>query len=1160
MPRKALVAVLVSAVMILSVVVSMGMLPGVGAAAPPVATPATTTVTPSAVASPVSTPAAASSSVSTTPVSLVNPASVDCSSLQTTANDPAYATWVQHVKTIGSDALSAGLPRSDLHLPYAGAIPDQVVNGVPTPGDLLTSECAAGNNTDAPEPTGVAYDGVIDQAGTVHQTIDSDSVEGILTVNSTNSFYPNSGTPTQWGGQLNVVMPNVTILGQKCASPVGGVCSSPYAFWIQNVISYDVFNQTISFVDDTWNFTSGSAEMIPSSLVSWSPNGGSYTGVWVAFSPYIYCPPPFTVTAYVNTSVNSAGDQVLWYNYSVLTNGHFYANGNYDYLVFNSQPPTGGPIAMTPPYFEASATTHHEVTEGYEFDAFIGADDGAGNLDLSANATMQVKYCSLAPSNYCTPTNFKYANVPAAVNFGSQTGEQTVGIAVNYIGAVAYLSGGPEIEHGLWNYTAQAGNAVGNTKVLNAITVSGAPLAPLPAQPYVFVFMENAAIVSQGYQWAPDVPAWYLMPGTYYYELMLADYAEQFGTIVVGLTTTTLTATLPYSTASGVYTPLWAFNNAQLAGISTSGTGTAGNQYALFNNPTTAVCTLCGNVTTANNLSAVFYSSNDYTFSSFSGLFLDGTTAYVYANNMPTFCAHTSGSTYYYLNVEFFETSHVTLAHDSELRGWPAWTEISFYATVPASQNPAPQATVFVWNSTNDLIMSNMFVGVAPSGGHVAATELVMYGGGNNVVWGNTFRDPYNVAIGASYAGIEMAESGDLIYNNNFTVDNPVVYAPYNWANVADCLPQSLGGCGNNLNNNGWYYNHPTDTWNVATQPASNVVNTINGFPLSGNVLGPSVTTQGGNYFWNYGTSPNNYTTSPYVDRFLYTDWSIIYPLGCGTNPPPGAPCATAPPVVAAYQNGMNGGTGDFAPYGPTVTFSETGLSLGGSWAINLNGRLTVTTSSSVTLTIPYGTYSYSVAAIGSSLVPTPASGTVLASGVPVVNVAFSVSAPTYSVYFTASGIFSGTSFSVSFNGGGAVSSGGTSQVIFNSVAAGSYPYVVTAPTGYTLVSSTPSSPLTVSSSSVSVALVFTPTTYTVTFTETGLPSGTVWGLSFGGVFHWGTAGSGASSITFQVAGSVGGTLYNWLIGYIAGYPSSPSSGSTTVFTSNPGTISITFT
>ena len=73
----------------------------------------------------------------------------------------------------------------------------------------------------------------------------------------------------------------------------------------------------------------------------------------------------------------------------------------------------------------------------------------------------------------------------------------------------------------------------GNTRVINAISVSGSPVA-ITQQPYIFVFFEDANATSQAYQWAPDQPSWYLMPGTWNYELMLADYQEQTGTINVG--------------------------------------------------------------------------------------------------------------------------------------------------------------------------------------------------------------------------------------------------------------------------------------------------------------------------------------------------------------------------------------------------------------------------------------------------------------------------------------------------------------------------------------------------------------------------------------------------------------------------------------------------
>lgn len=911
-----------------------------------------------------------------------------CSSLQSVNNDPAYAAFVHHVQSIAHSAVAAGLPAGDLHLPYAGPFADQSVNGVPMAGSQLSAECDQSSpTTSQTAPTGVSYDGQTDVSSLSNVTLDSNSIAGILTVNSQpQNFYPGSGTPTVWGAQENVVLPNVTILGHQCPTKrCAANGSGNYAFWVQNTFSYDSNNDSLYFVDDTWNFTSYTSEMFNSSLVRWSPNGGNYTGVWVAFSQYYHVPPPFTVTTYVNTSVDSAGDQILWFNYSIATPTQFIGNGNYDYLVFDSQPTNHRHLKLLPPDFEASAIVSHVVPEDYEFDAFIGADDGSNQLMLRAHATMQVQYCVRVP--YCTPADFAFANVPAAVNYGSETGEQAIGIAVNYVGSTAYLSGGPVILHGLWNYTGQTGVHPGATKVTNAITVAGDPEGALTTQPYVFVFFENRAFRSEGFQWAPDVPAWFLMPGKYRYQVMLADYAERTGTITVGSAPTSLSVTLQYNESVGVYTPLWAFGNGQLAGISSAGDGSLSSQYVPFNNPTTGASGI-----PANNLSAIFFSYNDYSYPSFPGVLFVGTSAYVDLDAPPAFCAYASDGVDFYLGIEFFETSHVTLARDSNTQGWPAWSEISFYIDVPASQNPVPEADVFVWNSTHDLILSNNLVSTSPLPYAVAPDGLVLYGGTDNVVWGNTFRDPPGTALNLTgpYAGVGLGEGGDLIYNNNFSVDNPVVYLPYNWVNVADCLPQTLGPCTNDAGGNGWYYNVAANvvgnTWNVPRQPAANVVHAVNGFRLHGNVLGPGVPTQGGNYYWNYGTTPNNYTTQPYVSRFYYSDWSNIYPLGCGSIQAFGAPCGTAPPVVGAYEDGITAG-GDYAPYGPTVIFSEHGLPRGTEWRVTIDGTRFATASRSITISVPYGSYSYTISSAGRHA--HPRSGTVLVSGVVTIDVSF---------------------------------------------------------------------------------------------------------------------------------------------------------------------------
>ena len=255
---------LVAFIMVLSAATTLATV--VPTAVPTPASSAELSAPPSSTAAP-TTPAA--------PTTACDLPSGQGSHLLTSANDPAWAEFTQHTKQVAANALSAGLPAGDLHLPYLGSIPNQAVNGVPESGVQLSSECSHTLSTGGtPAPAGVNYQGETETGALpVPDPLQTNSLLGILNVNSSRSFYPDSATPTQWGAQLNSVLVDVTIKG----APV-------YDFWTQNVISYDSHNDTISFVDDTWNFTTPVSEMEPSSMVSWSPNGSDYTGVWVAYS------------------------------------------------------------------------------------------------------------------------------------------------------------------------------------------------------------------------------------------------------------------------------------------------------------------------------------------------------------------------------------------------------------------------------------------------------------------------------------------------------------------------------------------------------------------------------------------------------------------------------------------------------------------------------------------------------------------------------------------------------------------------------------------------------------------------------------------------------------------------------------------------------------
>ena len=140
-----------------------------------------------------------------------------------------------------------------------------------------------------------------------------------------------------------------------------------------------------------------------------------------------------------------------------------------------------------------------------------------------------------------------------------------------------------------------------------------------------------------------------------------------------------------------------------------------------------------------------------------------------------------------------------------------------------------------------------------------------------------------------------------------------------------------------------------------------------------------------------------------------------------------------------------------------------------------------------------------------------------------------------YTVTFTESGLPSGTSWSVTFNGLTQSSTG--SSITFPSISPGTYNYTVTAPGGYSASPSIGS--VTVSTSNVTVAIAFSQQTYSVTFTETGLPSGTQWSVTLNGK----TETSTTNTISFV---EPNGT-YSFTIASINGYSVSQSSGSITV-------------
>lgn len=162
---------------------------------------------------------------------------------------------------------------------------------------------------------------------------------------------------------------------------------------------------------------------------------------------------------------------------------------------------------------------------------------------------------------------------------------------------------------------------------------------------------------------------------------------------------------------------------------------------------------------------------------------------------------------------------------------------------------------------------------------------------------------------------------------------------------------------------------------------------------------------------------------------------------------------------------------------------------------------------------------------------------------------------PTYSVTFTATG--GSGSWSVTL-GSVKESASVSSSIVFSGEINSTYAFSVGAPTGYSPSPATGN--VTVSGANVSQAIKLNANSYTVTFSESGLPSGTTWSVTLGSSSESASAGS---SISFGV--TTGSYSYSvpdadeQIVGCeLEWYQPSPSSG--TISVPNTLSVHITFT
>ncbi|MGI0071969.1 MAG: thermopsin family protease [Thermoplasmata archaeon] len=761
----------------------------------------------------------------------------------------------------------------------------------------------------APAPMGIGAYGVRNNTGTATAfSYRTTSWEGSITLNSVNNFLldndgaiSTNGSQNTFGVQLNAMTTHSTV-GSK----------SSYTFWTQNVLYFNYPEPGyITFLDNVWNFSSPAVSLTQGTI--FSGNGTPvYPEYYYDIGPSLPLIFPLTVHLYLNSSTtdnlsNGYGYTTVRFGYNVVdpTTGSSEASGVYDTVMFNSTKPFAD-VPRSPFLVDGSRYTPTGYIP-YDAEIMIGGPGGGTTTSIyGISGSESLQYWDNAQHAYVAPKS--------AWNFGSETGETSEGISETYTtpGTVT-LSTGPSIPMPLWG-----GTPGGN---LGSATLSG-PLSPSNA----FVFATPGSVFDANYaSWAPTQTAssvhYVVPPGTYTVDAMLSDYAPIQTTVTVANGGhASLSFNLHRDDGTGVYTPLFAWNNGQLAAISSGGTGSAAHPYQIVNNPAPG------------GLNPVFGEFNDYLFEVFPGVLFAGTTAHVDLNHPASLgltyqTGYQAELAFYglpltnHLQFEVVDASDVTIWGAHDITGW-------FFYDDYGPSGGLPIANVVVWGGSHDLVGDSTFVS---QGSSLLLAGVDPFAPTGNVVWGNTFVNSSQLsptmypAVGASNGppiAIFAFEAGDWIYNN-WVGTSITAYAP-------------------NENMFFGFYQVNLENWNLPMVEPRGYSVVFNGYDLTGTIV--SSHWQGGNYWIDYAPG----SSLPYNESGYIAAGGDYLPL----------------PIVA---------------YKVTFTLSERGSSA--DWEVTLNGVSQSTYSHTLVFYETPGTYTFSATVLtqGPATV-TPSSGVVLVS------------------------------------------------------------------------------------------------------------------------------------------------------------------------------------
>ena len=287
---------------------------------------------------------------------------------------------------------------------------------------------------------------------------------------------------------------------------------------------------------------------------------------------------------------------------------------------------------------------------------------------------------------------------------------------------------------------------------------------------------------------------------------------------------------------------------------------------------------------------------------------------------------------------------------------------------------------------------------------------------------------------------------------------------------------------------------------------------------------------------------PNATRWSVMLDQQLLNSTSdqIVYQLINGTYPYHARAALGYGPAIPFANLTVAGGPANatilFSIHNYTATFTESGLPAGDGWYLNITGGPSLSaTGATTTLSanLTNGTYRFRVATPDTFYAPMYASNLTVNGAPASVNVTFSLM--TYTVTFTEYGLRTGQVWSVNLSGGPSPTAINGTTTLYTYLSNGTYGFTVASVPGHMVSPSVGN--VTVAGSDVAQPIEFLPNAFPITFTESGLPTGTIWTVGVNGTLHQ----SNTSVITVNEPNG----SYTFVVGIEAGYTIDPSTGPT---------------